>query len=203
MEMAGKVRRITLLQGHPDSQGHYCHALAEHYVGGARAEEHHVEVIDISAMEIPFLRSKYDVRHGPPPECVAAVQTRLLASDHIVLLYPIWNGSAPARLRAFMEQVFRPSFTFPDADPDAVNSVVTALRARKALTGKTAHVITTMQMPAVVYRLMYRPHQEASALWLAGARPVRETPIGGVESKDAGNRERWLTRMTEFGALGM
>jgi putative NADPH-quinone reductase len=34
---------------------------------------------------------------------------------------------------------------------------------------------------------------------LAGARPIRQTPIGLVDAKDGGARERWLRRMTALG----
>jgi len=197
--MAVTPRRVVVIQGHPDRDGHYCHALAEHYVKGARSAGHRVEVIDLSGMELPFLRSAHDLRHGRPPEGVKLAQESIQACDHIMLIHPIWNGGAPALLRAFMEQAFRPAFAFPDADPEARLSLVSALRARKALSGKSARVIATMQMPAMVYRMFFRPHQEANALWLAGARPVRQTPIGLVEAKDGAARERWLLRMTQWG----
>jgi putative NADPH-quinone reductase len=197
--MAGIRRRIVVIQGHPDRDGHYCHALAERYVSGAREAGHQVEKIDLSSMELPFLRSAYDLRHGRPPQGVRLAQASLLACDHIVLIHPIWNGGSPALVRAFMEQAFRPSFAFPNADADARLSFVSALRARKALSGKTARVVTTMQMPALVYRLFFRPHQEANALWLAGARPVTQTAIGLVEAKDGAAREAWLRRMAQWG----
>ena len=150
-------------------------------------------------MELPFLRSADDLRHGRPPAGVKLAQASLLACDHIVMIHPIWNGGAPALVRTFMEQAFRPAFAFPNADADSQLSLMSALRARKALSGKSARVITTMQMPAMVYRLFFRPHQEATALWLAGARPVKQTPIGLVEAKDGAARERWLRRMTQWG----
>ena len=53
--------------------------------------------------------------------------------------------------------------------------------------------------PALLCRIFFRPHQEANALWLAGARPVKQTPIGLVEAKDDAARERWLARMTKWG----
>jgi putative NADPH-quinone reductase len=192
-------RRIVVIQGHPDRDGHFCHALAERYVSGAREAGHLVETIDLSSMELPFLRSAHDLRHGRPPQGVKLAQASLLACDHIVMIHPIWNGGAPALVRAFMEQAFRPSFTFPNAAADAQWSFVSVLRARKALSGKTARVITTMQMPALVYRLFFRPHQEANALWLAGARPVNQTAIGRVEAKDGTAREEWLRRMAQWG----
>jgi putative NADPH-quinone reductase len=123
----------------------------------------------------------------------------MLGSDHVLLIHPLWNGGAPAILRAFMEQTFRPSFSFPDAPADAKLSVASAFTQRKALTGKSARVITTMQMPGFIHRWLFRPHQEANALWLAGAGPVRQTAIGAIESADPSARREWLRRVFKMG----
>jgi putative NADPH-quinone reductase len=126
-------------------------------------------------------------------------QRTMVDSDHILLIHPVWNGGAPARLRAFMESAFRPAFIFPDLKIGEHLGFSSAFTQRKALKGKTARVVATMQMPGFVYRWYFRPHQEASALRLGGA-AVRESLIGRVETKDGENRQRWLRRMTAFGA---
>ena len=198
--MAGACRRIVVVQGHPDRNGgHFCHALAEAFVKGARDIGHSVEVIDVAALDLPFIRSSADHRQGTPPDAIRQAQAAIRNCDHILVIHPLWNGGAPAMLRAFMEQTFRPSFMFPDAAPDKPLDFSSAFRERKALTGKSARVITTMQMPAFIHRWLFRPHQEANALWLAGARPVRQSSIGRVESADPSGRERWLKRAFEMG----
>lgn len=118
----------------------------------------------------------------------------------MVVIHPIWNGGAPARLRAVMEQTFWPGFTFPDAKPGQPLGFTAAFTEGMALKGKTARVITTMQMPGLLYRWLFRPHQEASALRLGGARPVRETPVGLVESPNGARRQRWPTEMAQLGS---
>jgi len=197
--MAAAQRRILIIQGHPDGGGHYCHALAEEYTRGARGEGHVVEQIEIGSLDIPFLRSRGDLQRGATPAAIKHVQSLILASDHVLLIHPLWNGGAPAMLRAFMEQAFRPSFLFPEVPPEARLSFAAALTTRKALKGKTARVIVTMQMPVFIHRWVFRPHQEANALWLAGARPVRQTAIGAIESKDPSARQQWLHRVFELG----
>ena len=198
--MAAEVRRIVVIQGHPDrSGGHYCHALAEQYVRGARDNGHDTELIEIAALDVPFLRSREELAKGAPPPGIRHAQSALLACDHVVMIYPLWNGAAPALVRAFMEQTLRPSFIFPDAAPDARLSFAAAFTQRKALKGKSARVIATMQMPAWIYRWVFRPHQEANALWLAGARPVRQTAIGFVEAVDRAGRDKWLRRVFALG----
>lgn len=52
------ARKIMLVQGHPDvAETHYCHALENAYVDGARASGHEVQVIRIAELQFPLLRS--------------------------------------------------------------------------------------------------------------------------------------------------
>lgn len=202
--MAVSTRHIVVIQGHPNrAGGHFCHALATAYERGARGAGHDVDGIEVAALDLPFISSREDHATGAVPGPIRQAQLTILRADHLVLIHPIWNGGAPARLRAFMEQVFRPGFTFPDAKVGQKLKFSAAFTERKGLADKSARVITTMQMPALVYRWYFRPHQEASALRLGGASPVRETPIGLVDSSDGPSRERWLRDVEQLGAQGL
>lgn len=123
----------------------------------------------------------------------------LTRSDHIVLIYPVWNGAMPALLKGFLEQTFRSTFIFPDAKPDQRLGFSSYFSQRKALTGKSGRVVATMQMPAFVYRWYFHPHPEKNTLRLGGIRPIRERLIGLVEARDPRKREQWLLRMRALG----
>ena len=201
--MASHLKHIAVIQGHPDPQGrHYCHALADAYATGAREAGHAVEMIDIAHLEFPFLRSRDDAEHGSVPDAIREAQAVLTRSDHIVVIYPVWNGAMPALVKGFLEQTFRPGFMFPDSRPGQTLGFVSALRQKKALKGKTARVVVTMQMPAFVYRWYFHPHPEKNTLRLSGVGPIRESLIGLVEAPSGRNRERWLSRMRVFGRDG-
>ena len=198
--MASHLKHIAVIQGHPDAQGrHYCHALAEAYATGAREAGHAVETIDIAHLEFPFLRSRDDVEHGSVPDAIREAQAVLTRSDHIVLIYPVWNGAMPALLKGFLEQTFRSTFIFPDAKPGERLGFSSYFSQRKALTGKSGRVIATMQMPAFVYRWYFHPHPEKNTLRLGGIRPIRESLIGLVEAPDPRKRQQWLARMRTLG----
>lgn len=195
---------ILILQGHPDpTERHYGHALAEAYAAGARASHHVVETIEIARLEFPFVRSRLDLGQGPVPKSIQSAQAALLRAHHIVLIYPIWNGGSPALLRAFFEQTLRSTFTCPDAPAGARLGFSSYFTQHKALAGKSARIITTMQMPAWLYRWYFHPHSEKNALKVAGMSPVRETLIGWVESPDARRRARWLEKVQKLGRAGL
>jgi putative NADPH-quinone reductase len=198
------VRRVTIIQGHPDSRRpHFAHALAEAYAAGALEAGREVNVIDVASLDFPLLRNGHDLEHGAPPEAIQHAQSAILRSDHLVMMYPVWNGATPALLKGFLEQTFRPAFIFPDAEPGEPMGLVAALRQRKAMQGKTARIVVTMQMPAFVYRWYFHPHPEKITLRLSGLGPIRETLIGRVDAMNEADRQRWLDRMYAFGRKGL
>jgi putative NADPH-quinone reductase len=191
-------RRILVVQGHPDpAGGHLCHALAGAYAGAARQAGHAVTLLDVAALDFPLLRSAHDWQHGPPLPALAPAQQALLACEHVLMLFPLWLGDMPALLKGFLEQVARPGFAFPKGQ--ATNPF-----AHKALSGRSARVVVTMGMPALVYRHFYRAHAvkalERNILGFIGFGPVHETLIGNVEGADAAQRAKWLAQLATLGA---
>ena len=77
---------------------------------------------------------------------------------------------------------------------------------KKMLTGKSARIIITMGMPALIYRWYFGAHSlkslERNILGLCGIKPVRESLIGMVEAKDDTKWIKWLDRTREFGRSG-
>jgi putative NADPH-quinone reductase len=195
----GASRRVALIQGHPDGAGgHYCHALAEAYARAAREAGHEVTLIDVGRLAFPLLRGRADQRAAPPPD-IAAAQAALVGAEHVVLVFPVWNGGMPAFTRGFFEQVFRPSFVFPDANHDEPLGLASFFVNRKGLTGRSARIIATMQMPGLVYRCTFHPRGERSHFSVSGLGPIRETFIGGVESMTALRRAAWLAKVAALG----
>jgi putative NADPH-quinone reductase len=201
--MSPETRQIVIIQGHPDPQGHHFgHALAEAYAKGATEAGHKIEVIDVAKLDFPLLRSREENEHGVPPEAIRQAQAAILRADHLLMLYPVWNGAMPALLKGFLEQTFRPAFIFPDAKPGEPMGFFFALKQRKRLKGKTARIVVTMAMPALVYRWYFHPHPEKNTLRLSGVGPIKESLIGLVETPASRNRKRWLHRMQAFGREG-
>jgi len=157
--------------------------------------------LSVARLDFPLLLSREDQR-GVPPEAILQSQGVIARSDHVVMLFPIWNGAMPAILKGFLEQTFRPAFIFPDAKPGEPLGFFSYFNQRKALKGKTARIVITMQMPAFIYRWFFRPHPEKNTLSLSGLGPVRENLVGLVESPDGRKRERWLRKMYLSGREG-
>jgi putative NADPH-quinone reductase len=191
--------KILIVQGHPDATArHYCHALADSYAQGARDAGREVRVVDIATLEFPLLRSRAQWEHGPLPAALEQAQQAIAWADHLVFFFPLWLGGMPALLKGFLEQVARPDFAFHPGEGNPF--------ARKALTGRSARLVVTMGMPALVYRWYFRAHSlkalERNILGFVGIAPIRESLVGSVESPDPSAREAWLRKMRALGKQG-
>ncbi len=190
-------QRIVILQGHPDaSEAHLCHALADRYREGALARGHEVRVIEIATLEFPVLRSQKEWKTTPLPASLTAAQEAIAWSQHLVLFFPLWLGDMPALVKAFLEQVLRPGFAFEYVEGNPMG--------KKGLTGRSARVVVTMGIPAMIYRHLYRAHSvkslERNILGFVGLSPVRETLIGSVEAMNEQKRNEWFRRLSRLGA---
>jgi putative NADPH-quinone reductase len=192
------TKHIAIIQGHPDPQdNHFGHALAGAYAKGAEEAGHEVKAIEVARLKFPLLRSKEEFENGAPPNSIHKAQNVINWADHLVIFYPLWLGSMPAILKAFLEQTFRPGFATP--------KIGAGKPWRKLLAGKTARIVVTMGMPAFIYRWYFRAHSlkslERNILGFCGIGPIRESLIGMVEAGEA-RRKRWVEKMRTLGRKG-
>ena len=190
------THRILLIQGHPDtSKRHLNHLLLDAYAQGAAAAGHETRTLVVADLEFPLLRTQDDWEKGTGPAGLTDAQADILWADHLGLFFPLWLGDMPALLKGFLEQVARPGFAF---HRDARNPF-----GPKALGGRSARVIVTMGMPALVYRWYFRAHSvkalERNVLGFVGFAPVRETLIGLVAGMAPEKVTHWEATMRKLG----
>jgi putative NADPH-quinone reductase len=189
-------RKIAIIQGHPDPEGkHFGQALADAYTAGAGEGGHQVRVIEVGKLDFPLLRRKPDWDSGEIPAALKSAQDAIGWADHLVILYPLWLGTMPALLKGFLEQVGRPGFAREAARGGKLG--------KKLLTGKSARIVVTMGMPALVYRWYFGAHGvknlKRNILGYGGVAPIRESLVGSVETQGAARREKWLRTMHALG----
>lgn len=192
-------KTITIIDGHPDPDpARLCHALADAYAAGAAEAGHTVHRVTLASMEIAFLRTAAEWHDAEPGADIRRAQDAISAADHLVIVYPLWLGTMPALLKAFLEQMARPGFAVPKGSVGAKAGL---------LRGKSARVVVTMGMPVFVYRYFFFAHSlkslERNILRFVGIKPIRETLIGmmGPEAQD--RAEKWVTRLADLGRRAM
>ena len=189
-------RHILIIQGHPDSgTAHFCHALADAYAVGAKSGGHEVRRLGVSELALPLLRSKAEWDRPTVSGVVRECQELIRWADHLVIVYPLWLGGMPAVLKGFFEQVARPGF--------AIGKGEGSRPWMRLLKGKSARIVVTMGMPALVYRWYFGAHSlkslERNILGFVGVAPIRETLIGMIDELSGAKRKAWLDRLQRLG----
>ena len=192
-------RRIVLIHGHPDpAPERLCHALLSAYEQGARQAGHEVRRITVADLDFPLLRTQHDWEHSPLPASLAQAQADIEWAHHLVLFFPLWLGDMPALLKGFLEQIARPGFAFRGEGSNPF--------ARKGLTGRSARVVVTMGMPALVYRWYFRAHSvrslERNILGFVGVSPINETLIGSVGNLGSETASKHMAKLYKLGQDG-
>lgn len=190
-------KRILVIQGHPDPAAtHLGHALATAYADAASAAGHSVRWARVAELDFPLLRSQNAWESAEVPLSLRQAQEDILWAEHLALFFPLWLGDMPALLKGFLEQVARPGFAFKYNEGRTVFT-------EKGLKGRSARVVVTMGMPALVYRWYFRAHSvkslERNILGFVGIAPVKETLIGMVGNMKAEDGQKWLGKLAALG----
>ncbi len=190
-------KKILVILGHPArARKSFCEALAESYIEGAKQAGHTIDLIKISDLSFdPILHEGYKGEQVAEPDILTA-RSKILAADHFVIVYPLWQFSIPALLKGFCERTLTLGFAYD-------------LQGKKAvlpLKGKSVRLIQTMGMPGFAYRWIFREYGEKSfraMLRFIGMKPIRVTYCGLAESLDENRRSRYLMNVKRLGLEGI
>jgi putative NADPH-quinone reductase/1,4-dihydroxy-2-naphthoate octaprenyltransferase len=126
---------------------------------------------------------------------LAQAQRDILWANHLVFVYPTWWGTFPALLKGFLDRALTPGFAFRH---------ISNSRWDKLLSGRTADLLTTMDTPPLLYRLIYRsPGRHAMAratLGYCGVRVVSTKIYGSVIASNRAQRAEWLEEARAAGS---
>lgn len=188
------AKRILIIQGHPAKQS-LCEALAKEYEKGAQESRHTVRMLTIRDLNFdPILHEGYKVIQPLEADLILA-QSEIKSADHIVIIFPTWWGGMPALLKGFIDRVLLPGFAFKYRQGSPWWDGL--------LTGKSAHVITTMDTPPWYFRIFYRDaginQIRRMILQYCGIGPVEVTRIGRVKDTSDAWKQAWLSKARGFG----
>ncbi len=187
-------KRIVIINGHPDRES-FNFGIAEAYKQGATASGAELKEIVIADLQFnPNLKYGYRKRTELEPDLLEAWE-KIEWADHLVWIHPVWWGGLPAITKGFVDRLFLPGSAFRYRD----NSVFWD----KLLTGKSAHIITTLDQPGWYYRLAFgRPsvnQLRRSILKFCGISPVKVTYLGIIKTSDPTKRNAWLKKVNALG----
>jgi len=190
-------KHIAIIQGHPDAAGHHLlNAMADAYAEGAISSGHEVRRVEVATLDFPLLRTQADFETGELPPALVQARDDMRWAEHWVFLFPLWHGTMPALLKAFLEHIFRPGFAMEYREKQF---------PRRLLAGRSARIVVTMGMPVMLYRWYFGALGvrafERSMLSFAGIKPIRES-FYGLTFADDKKRQRWIEEMRGHGTRG-
>lgn len=127
-----------------------------------------------------------------PRTDVAALQQRLARADHLVLAFPLWWMSMPARTKGFLDRVLTPGFAFDEPVPGG-----RLHRRLHRLQGVTA--LVAMTTPSWLYTAWFgapaRRILDRGTFRLIGIPRVHWVAIDRSAQRGAASRQRALERV--------
>lgn len=184
------MKKILIINGHPNKES-FNFGIAAAYKKGALSSGAEVKEIVISELKFnPNLQFGYQKRTDLEPDLTESLD-KILWADHLVWIHPVWWGGLPAVTKGFIDRVFLPGMVFQYRE----NSVWWD----KLLTGKTAHIITTLDQPGWYYKFSFGQPSvnqlKKSTLEFCGVKPVKVTFVGPVKKSTEAFRKEWLNKI--------
>lgn len=187
--------RALLIDGHTD-QGRLSAHLLDHY---AQALPAGTQIDRLAIRDLVFdpdLSRGYDDIPPLEPDLEQALAL-IEGCDHLVLAFPLWWGSEPARLTGFWDRVLLPRRAFRYRDKGPLWD--------RLLAGRSADVLITMDTPPIWLRLGYFDpvgwRYRRQVLGFVGFRPVRMAYFGIVRRGGAErNLPKWRARVERLAA---
>ena len=187
--------KVLIINGHP-RKGSFSEALVEAYAAGATDAGADVSILIVSDLFFNPNVITHSPRNQHHEADILNAQQQIAAADHLVFIYPTWWGTMPALLKGFIDRVFTPGFAFEEIE-GGVSGYQQLLR------GKSAQVISTMDTPLLVNRLINKSAGnnaiKKATLEFCGIRPVEVMNFSPLKKADAAKRATWLDQTARLG----
>ncbi len=188
-------KNILVILGHPDINS-FCGSLSKAYIDGAKASGSEVRELQLGELKFdPILWNGYNEIQKLESDLVKA-QELIHWSNHIVFVYPNWWGTMPALMKGFFDRILLPDFAFKFRENSQLWD--------KLLSGRTAHLMVTMDTPAWYYRLIYnRPgynEMKKAILGFCGIKVIKISGFSPIKGSSQQQRDKWIALAKDFGS---
>lgn len=188
-------KNILVILGHPDTNS-FCGSLTKAYIDSAKVSGSEVRELQLGELKFdPILWNGYNKIQELEPDLTKA-QELIQWSNHIVFVYPNWWGAMPALMKGFFDRVFLPGFAFKYRENSQFWD--------KLLSGRTAHLMVTMDTPPWYYRWIYhRPghnQMKRTILGFCGIKVVKILEFAPIKGSSKQQRENWIAIAKDLGS---
>lgn len=190
--------KTLIVFNHP-YEGSYCNAILNSVNKGLQSAGHEVDVINLDKDNFNPVMTAEDLKafrdKQPIDPKVTEYKGHLEKADHVIFIFPIWWELMPALMKGFIDKVI-----FPGVAYDYVNGSNTKMKP--LLTNiKGITVITTMNTPRILYRLIFGNAVKKSLMtgtfWKLGFKNRKWISLNMVKQSSDEKRKMWLTKIEQ------
>ncbi len=187
--------RTLVLNGNPGKSS-LCKVLAEAAHEEALTSGKETRILHLSQMSFdPDLTEGYRGKQPLEPDLKSA-QDAISWCDELIIVHPLWWGSAPAKLKGLFDRILLPGFAFRYNDG--------AEYPEKLLTGKTATVIITSDTPGWYLNFVYGngwiKTLKKQILQFCGFSKIRIKIVGPIRSSTPDQRAQMILKAKKLAA---
>jgi len=184
---------VTIVFNHP-YEGSFCNAILNSVCLGLKEADHQIDIIHLDEDGFNPVMTADDLKafreKQPIDPKVIGYKNRLEKADHVVFIFPIWWELMPAMMKGFVDKVIFPGLAY-----DYVNGSNT--RMKPLLDNiKGITVITTMNTPGILYRLVFGNAIQKSFMrgtfWKLGYKNRKWISFNRVKQVSDEKRQSWL-----------
>ncbi len=184
--------KTLIVYDHP-YRGSYCHAILEAVKNGLATSGQEIDVIDLHEDKFDPVMTGTDLlaftNHQIVDEKAYGYAERLRQADHLVMIFPVWWELMPAMTKGFIDKVIFPGTVY--------KYTKSGMGMVPLLTGlKSTTVITTMNTPKAMYRIVYGNAIKKSLVQgtfkKCGFKNVEWINYGMVKHSSDKKRKKWL-----------
>ncbi|MCZ7542741.1 MAG: NAD(P)H-dependent oxidoreductase [Anaerolineae bacterium] len=190
---------VYIVITHP-AEGSFTRQVMREFMRGLKDAGHTFEVGDLHATGFRAVMNREEYRReagvagGPPALEVQFEQEKIARADALALIYPLWWGDAPARLKGWFDRVFTVGFAYRFED----GAFKPLLTLKKALVitsaGDTNENLERGGLAAAMRRVMLD-----NRLRGCGVAEAEMVILGGMEGGDDALRQRHLETAYRLG----
>ena len=188
--------KTVIVFNHP-YRGSYCNAILRSVTMGLQKADHEVDLIHLDKDGFNPVMTTEDleglVNRKPVDPKVIDYKERIDIADHLIFIFPIWWELMPAMTKGFVDKVIFPGVAY-DYKPNG-------FMVKKWDKIKSVTIITTMNSPRLVYRLIFgnaiKRALFAGTFWKMGYRNRKWISLNMVKFVSAEKRKKWLLKIEQ------
>ncbi|MDR3272146.1 MAG: NAD(P)H-dependent oxidoreductase [Flavobacteriaceae bacterium] len=189
--------KAVIVFNHP-YEGSFCNAILKAVMNGLQKAQYETDLIYLDKENFnPIMTSadlKAFVQGKPIDPKVIEYKQRLDDADHLIFIFPIWWELMPALTKGFIDKVIFPGVAYEYDRESKRPKLNLLLKKLKSIT-----IITTMNTPSLVYRLLFGNAVKKAILrgtfWKIGYKNRKWISFNMVKMVSDKKRKKWLTHL--------